>query len=137
MSKNHATSQFRPADTSVQEVINRKKNLPGPFLAKNHKKTRLTLTIIYRTRLIQDTRSQVTEETCNILQHFGFKFEQRGLVAVKGKGQLMTYYLVGKGLQPNQMPPPMMETLPEMEEEDTDEGLVVRQALLPRPNHNG
>jgi len=80
---------------------------------------------------------QVTEETCNILQHFGFKFEQRGLVAVKGKGQLMTYYLVGKGLQPSQVPPPIMETLPEVEEEDTDDSMVVRQALLPRTDHNG
>ncbi|XP_025417726.1 adenylate cyclase type 3 [Sipha flava] len=78
---------------------------------------------------------QVTEETCTILQHFGFKFEQRGLVAVKGKGQLMTYYLVGKGLQPSQAPPPIMETLPEVEEEDTDECLVVRQALLPRADY--
>lgn len=39
---------------------------------------------------------QVTEETCQILQSFGYYFEQRGLVAVKGKGQLMTYYLQGK-----------------------------------------
>ncbi|XP_016988238.1 adenylate cyclase type 3 isoform X2 [Drosophila rhopaloa] len=39
---------------------------------------------------------QVTEETCNILQPFGYTFLQRGLVAVKGKGQLMTYYLQGK-----------------------------------------
>ncbi|TDG42386.1 hypothetical protein AWZ03_011191 [Drosophila navojoa] len=39
---------------------------------------------------------QVTEETCNILQQFGYTFQQRGLVAVKGKGQLMTYYLQGK-----------------------------------------
>ncbi|CAG5021647.1 unnamed protein product [Parnassius apollo] len=39
---------------------------------------------------------QVTEETCHILQCFGYYFEQRGLVAVKGKGQLMTYYLQGK-----------------------------------------
>lgn len=39
---------------------------------------------------------QVTEETCNILKHFGYEFEQRGLVTVKGKGQLMTYYLLGK-----------------------------------------
>ncbi|XP_013181061.1 PREDICTED: adenylate cyclase type 3 [Papilio xuthus] len=39
---------------------------------------------------------QVTEETCQILQCFGYYFEQRGLVAVKGKGQLMTYYLQGK-----------------------------------------
>lgn len=80
---------------------------------------------------------QVTEETCTILQHFGFKFEQRGLVAVKGKGQLMTYYLVGKGLQPNLVPPSIMETLPEVEEEDTDECLLVRQALLPRTDQNG
>ena len=36
---------------------------------------------------------KVTEETCEILQTFGYTFEQRGLVAVKGKGQLMTYYL--------------------------------------------
>lgn len=39
---------------------------------------------------------QVTEETCHILQTFSYTFEQRGLVAVKGKGQLMTYYLIGK-----------------------------------------
>ncbi|XP_065358366.1 adenylate cyclase type 3 [Calliphora vicina] len=39
---------------------------------------------------------QVTEETCNILQEFGYSFLQRGLVSVKGKGQLMTYYLRGK-----------------------------------------
>lgn len=39
---------------------------------------------------------QVTEETCHILQMFSYTFEQRGLVAVKGKGQLMTYYLIGK-----------------------------------------
>lgn len=29
---------------------------------------------------------QVTQETCEILQTFGYTFEQRGLVAVKGKG---------------------------------------------------
>lgn len=38
----------------------------------------------------------MTEETCQILEAFGYQFEQRGLVAVKGKGQLMTYYLLGK-----------------------------------------
>lgn len=41
---------------------------------------------------------QVTQETCEILQTFGFSFEQRGLVAVKGKGQLMTYYLLVRHL---------------------------------------
>ncbi|KDR18334.1 Adenylate cyclase type 3, partial [Zootermopsis nevadensis] len=39
---------------------------------------------------------QVTDETTEILKHFGYIFEQRGLVSVKGKGQLMTYYLIGK-----------------------------------------
>ncbi|XP_047106586.1 adenylate cyclase type 3 [Schistocerca piceifrons] len=39
---------------------------------------------------------QVTDETMEILRHFGYVFEQRGLVSVKGKGQLMTYYLIGK-----------------------------------------
>lgn len=27
---------------------------------------------------------------------YGYKFEQRGLIKVKGKGELMTYFLVGK-----------------------------------------
>jgi adenylate cyclase 3 len=44
---------------------------------------------------------QVTEETCLILKNFNYTFEQRGLVAVKGKGQLMTYYLIGKNSQTN------------------------------------
>ncbi|XP_044726976.1 adenylate cyclase type 3-like [Chrysoperla carnea] len=47
---------------------------------------------------------QVTQETCEILQNFGYQFEQRGLVAVKGKGQLMTYYLQGKAGQPSEIP---------------------------------
>jgi hypothetical protein len=37
---------------------------------------------------------QVTEETSAILRNFGYQFEQRGLVFVKGKGQLLTYYLI-------------------------------------------
>ncbi|CAG2112826.1 unnamed protein product [Medioppia subpectinata] len=36
---------------------------------------------------------QVVEETAHILEEFGFTFEQRGLVTVKGKGQLKTFYL--------------------------------------------
>ncbi|XP_015592323.1 adenylate cyclase type 3 [Cephus cinctus] len=39
---------------------------------------------------------QVTDETRKILEPFGFGFEQRGLVFVKGKGQLLTHYLVTK-----------------------------------------
>lgn len=62
---------------------------------------------------------QVTEETCQILQQFGYTFEQRGMVAVKGKGQLMTYYLQGK-IARNVPSSPMMvntmESVPEVEE---------------------
>ena len=39
---------------------------------------------------------KVTEETSTILRRWGYHFEQRGLVSVKGKGQLMTYYLIEK-----------------------------------------
>lgn len=43
-----------------------------------------------------------------ILKQFGYKFQQRGLVKVKGKGDLMTYFLVGKDAGvtlPNQVAP--------------------------------
>jgi hypothetical protein len=46
---------------------------------------------------VQSCSLQVTEETYRILKAFGYQFEQRGLVNVKGKGQLMTYYLTGRG----------------------------------------
>jgi Adenylate and Guanylate cyclase catalytic domain len=59
---------------------------------------------------------QVTEETCQILQMFGYTFEQRGLVAVKGKGQLMTYYLMGKSEKPPSSPI-IMQTVHEIDEE--------------------
>lgn len=36
---------------------------------------------------------QVTQETCGILEKFGYTFIQRGLVNVKGKGELLTFYL--------------------------------------------
>ena len=39
---------------------------------------------------------QVVEETMLILKEFGYNFERRGLVKVKGKGDLMTYFLLGK-----------------------------------------
>ncbi|KOB74597.1 Uncharacterized protein OBRU01_09208, partial [Operophtera brumata] len=48
----------------------------------------------------------VTEETCHILEDFGYYFEQRGLVAVKGKGQLMTYYLQGRNHKKTTEQPP-------------------------------
>lgn len=78
---------------------------------------------------------QVTDETCAILQHFGYIFEQRGLVSVKGKGQLMTYYLIGKGSTGTGAVPTYstMETVKEEEEEEaeTDElSAGDQQALL-------
>ena len=39
---------------------------------------------------------QVVEETKDVLTEYGYEFEQRGLVKVKGKGELMTYLLLCK-----------------------------------------
>ena len=38
----------------------------------------------------------MVESTKNLLEEFGFTFEKRGLVTVKGKGQMMTYFLSGR-----------------------------------------
>ena len=38
-------------------------------------------------------RIQVTQDMVNILQPKGYEFEQRGLVKVKGKGEMFTYFL--------------------------------------------
>lgn len=62
------------------QVKKKKKNFFLSFLGENH----------------GENRSQVTDETRKILEPFGFGFEQRGLVFVKGKGQLLTHYLVSK-----------------------------------------
>ncbi len=43
----------------------------------------------------------MTAENHRILRLYGYQFEQRGMVNVKGKGQLMTYYLVGRGPEPS------------------------------------
>lgn len=36
---------------------------------------------------------QVTEETCTVLQGLGYSCECRGLINVKGKGELRTYFV--------------------------------------------
>lgn len=78
---------------------------------------------------LNDGLFQVTEETCAILQNFGYIFEQRGLVTVKGKGQLMTYYLIGKGPVGGSNPAySTMETV--REEEEEEEVASDQQALL-------
>ena len=55
-----------------------------------------SIIILYHTLLF----IQVVEEVMQLLKSlYGFTFEQRGLVKVKGKGQLMTYYLTGRDEQ--------------------------------------
>lgn len=39
---------------------------------------------------------QVTEATANILRDNGFVVEKRGLVPVKGKGELTTYFVISE-----------------------------------------
>ncbi|XP_050076662.1 adenylate cyclase type 3 [Anopheles maculipalpis] len=76
---------------------------------------------------------QVTEETCQILQTFGYTFEQRGLVAVKGKGQLMTYYLQGKIPRPaGPTASPILQNVTAMETvQEVDESKESPPALAP------
>lgn len=38
-------------------------------------------------------QSQVTEETARVLQSLGYTCYSRGIIKVKGKGQLCTYFL--------------------------------------------
>lgn len=78
---------------------------------------------------------QVTEETCHILQMFGYTFEQRGLVAVKGKGQLMTYYLQGRTEKPPTSPNQVstMQTVHEVEEPTPTAAVVQAPPESPNP----
>lgn len=57
----------------------------------------------------------MTTDTHRILRLYGYQFEQRGLVNVKGKGQLMTYYLIGRGPEPSEQ-----EVQKMLSEPDTD-----------------
>jgi len=51
---------------------------------------------------------QVTEQTYEILKDKGFSFIYRGPVKVKGKGQLVTYYLTGREPKKQQLTLPNM-----------------------------
>lgn len=78
---------------------------------------------------------QVTEETCQILQMFGYTFEQRGLVAVKGKGQLMTYYLQGKTDKLPMSPVTITTTMKTVQEvEEPTPALIVQVPPPESPN---
>jgi hypothetical protein len=76
---------------------------------------------------------QVTEETTQILQMYQYTFEQRGLVAVKGKGQLMTYYLQGKSAKPPSSPVQTMQTVHEVEEPQQTPTIIQAPPESPNP----
>lgn len=42
---------------------------------------------------------QVVEECYNILKEYSFRFVRRGPIFVKGKGELLTYFLKGRDKQ--------------------------------------
>lgn len=42
---------------------------------------------------------QVVEDCYNILKEYGFRFVKRGPIFVKGKGELLTYFLKGRDKQ--------------------------------------
>lgn len=39
---------------------------------------------------------QVVEDCYNILKEYGFRFVRRGPIFVKGKGELLTFFMKGK-----------------------------------------
>lgn len=43
--------------------------------------------------------TQVVEETHFILKEYGFRFVRRGPIFVKGKGELLTYFMKGREKQ--------------------------------------
>lgn len=45
------------------------------------------------------TYLQVVEDTHDILKEYGFRFVRRGPIFVKGKGELLTFFLKGRDKQ--------------------------------------
>lgn len=54
---------------------------------------------------------QVVEETQAILREYGFRFVRRGPIFVKGKGELLTFFLKGRE-KPTTFPNGSSVTLP-------------------------
>nr|XP_020479342.1 adenylate cyclase type 3-like [Monopterus albus] len=54
---------------------------------------------------------QVVEDCHNILKEYGFRFIRRGLIYVKGKGELLTFFMKGKD-KPSSNGGPVLTALP-------------------------
>ncbi|XP_008288921.1 adenylate cyclase type 3-like [Stegastes partitus] len=54
---------------------------------------------------------QVVEDCCNILKEYGFRFIRRGPIFVKGKGELLTFFMKGKD-KPSRSADPVTTALP-------------------------
>lgn len=54
---------------------------------------------------------QVVEDCYDILKEFGFRFIRRGPIFVKGKGELLTFFMKGKD-KPNITGVPVITALP-------------------------
>lgn len=68
--------------------------------------SRLALTSLHCLRPLQ-----VVEETQAILREYGFRFVRRGPIFVKGKGELLTFFLKGRD-KPAALPNGSSVTLP-------------------------
>ncbi|XP_071775132.2 adenylate cyclase type 3-like [Centroberyx gerrardi] len=55
---------------------------------------------------------QVVEDCSNILKEYGFRFVRRGPIFVKGKGELLTFFMKGKDKPSSNGTAPMTTTLP-------------------------
>lgn len=58
-----------------------------------------------------DDCPQVVEDCYNILKEYGFRFIRRGPIFVKGKGELLTFFMKGKD-RPKINGSPLITALP-------------------------
>ena len=59
---------------------------------------------------------QVVEDCYDILKNYGFRFIRRGPIFVKGKGELLTFFMKGKN-KPSFSGGPVTTTLPHQVED--------------------